>query len=139
MEPFLRDSARTPGGWTPRVVLPRNEAELAAVIRGADSILPVGAQSSLTGGATPLGEIVLSLSRMDSIGAVRDDRVRVGAGAALTTIEEHLAPAGLFFPPVPTFKGATAGGIAATGAAGASTFKYGGARGWIRATDRRPG
>jgi D-lactate dehydrogenase (cytochrome) len=113
-------------------MLPRNEAELAAVIRGANSILAVGAQSSLTGGATPLGEIVLSLSRMDSIGAVRDDRVRVGAGAALTTIEEHLAPAGLFFPPVPTFKGATAGGIAATGAAGASTFKYGGARGWIR-------
>jgi D-lactate dehydrogenase (cytochrome) len=133
VDPFLRDAASTPGGWTPRVALPRNEAEVAAVLALADAVLPIGAQSSLTGGATPFGELVLSLSRMDAIGELRADRVRVGAGAALTTLEERLLTEGYFFPPVPTFKGATAGGIAATGAAGAATFKYGGARDWIRA------
>jgi D-lactate dehydrogenase (cytochrome) len=133
VEPFLRDAARTPGGWTPRVALPRNEAEVAAVLALADSVLPIGAQSSLTGGATPFGELVLSLARMDAIGELRGDRMRVGAGTALTTLEERLLPEGRFFPPVPTFKGATAGGIAATGAAGAATFKYGSARDWIRA------
>src|SRR5207247_1508694 len=36
-------------------------------------------------------------------------------------------------PPAPTFIGAVAGGIVATNAAGAATFKYGTTRDWVRA------
>ncbi len=38
---------------------------------------------------------------------------------------------GLDFPPVPTYLGATVGGIIATNAAGAATFKYGTTRDWV--------
>ena len=69
--PFLQDAARTPGGHTPAVFLPRTEGEIAWVLRESAAVLPIGAQSSLTGGATPFGASLLSLSRMDAIGPVR--------------------------------------------------------------------
>jgi D-lactate dehydrogenase (cytochrome) len=131
--PFLQDAARTPGGHAPAVFLPRTEGEVAWALREGPAVLPVGAQSSLTGGATPFGEWVLSLARMDSIGAVGDDGVRAGAGVALSSLEEALRPRGLFYPPVPTFHGALVGGVCSTNAAGAATFKYGSTRDWVRA------
>lgn len=131
--PFLQDAARTPGGHAPAVFLPKNEGEVAWVLREATAVLPVGAQSSLTGGATPLGEWVLPLVRMDAIGEVAHGCVRVGAGVALSSLEEALRPRGVFFPPVPTFRGALVGGVCSTNAAGAATFKYGSTRDWVRA------
>lgn len=130
---YLQDAAHTPGGHTPRVLHPRTEAEVAWVLREAPSVLPVGAQSSLTGGATPFGEWVVSLARMTAIGPIASDRVRVEAGVALLVLEEELRSRGLFYPPVPTFRGALAGGVVSTNAAGAATFKYGSTRQWVRA------
>ena len=130
--PYLQDAARTPGGHAPAVFLPRSEGEIAWVLREAGAVLPVGAQSSLTGGATPLGESVLSLSRLDALAEVSADAWRAGAGVALSTLEAALRPHGLFFPPVPTFRGALVGGVCSTNAAGASTFKYGSTRDWVR-------
>ena len=88
--------------------------------RGQARILPVGAQSSLTGGATPFGDIVLSTARLSSI-SVAGDRVRVGAGVPLQVVQDELALVGRWFPPVPTYLGAFAGGAVATCAAGAAT------------------
>ncbi len=130
---YLQDAARTPGGHAPEVLLPRTEAEVAQAVKTAASLLPVGAQSSLTGGGTPFGQTVLSLARMNGIGRVEGDRVRVEAGVALVSLEEALAPHRLFYPPSPTFRGALVGGTAATNAAGAATFKYGSTRPWVRA------
>ncbi|MFI5182778.1 MAG: FAD-binding oxidoreductase [Vicinamibacteria bacterium] len=130
---YLQDAARTPGGHTPEVLLPQSEAEVAHAVREEPALLPVGAQSSLTGGATPFGEVVLSMARMDRIGCIDSDRVRVEAGVALVSLEQALAPRRLFYPPSPTFRGALVGGTAATNAAGAATFKYGSTRRWIRA------
>jgi D-lactate dehydrogenase (cytochrome) len=130
---YVQDAARTIGGHAPAVALPRSEAEVAYVLREAASVLPVGAQSSLTGGATPFGEWVLSLARMDEILALSSDRVRGQAGIALSSLQELLHPRGLFYPPAPTFRGALLGGTAATNAAGAATFKYGSTREWVRA------
>jgi D-lactate dehydrogenase (cytochrome) len=48
-------------------------------------------------------------------------------------MQERLAEAGAWFPPAPTFTGACAGGIVATNAAGAATFKYGSTRDWVEA------
>jgi D-lactate dehydrogenase (cytochrome) len=131
---FLEDAAHYPGGHAAGVVVPRSEADVAAVIRTATQpILAVGAQSSLTGGATPFGDVVLSTRRMRRVVAADRSRVTVEAGVTLAELEEALRAHGATYPPVPTFTGACAGGVAATNAAGASTFKYGSTRDWIDA------
>jgi D-lactate dehydrogenase (cytochrome) len=129
----VKDAAQTPGGHTPVVAFPASEAEVALILREAPATLPVGAQSSLTGGATPFGEWVLSLARMDRLGPVHDLRVEVEAGVPLLALEVELHDRGLFYPPVPTFRGAFVGGTASTNAAGAATFKYGSTRDWVDA------
>ncbi len=127
----LEDAAHYPGGHAEAVARPRTEADVAAVLAEGRSVLPVGVQSSLTGGATPTGSIVLSTARLTDIGVPADGRVRVGAGVVLAALQESLAGHGVEFPPVPTYMGATVGGIIATNAAGAATFKYGTTRDWV--------
>ena len=129
---YLEDAAHFPGGHAAGVLFPRSEADVADALRSADAVLPIGAQSSLTGGATPMGELILSTAKMTGI-AVAPGRVAVGAGVTVAALQEQLAGAGAWFPPVPTFTGATAGGIVATNAAGAATFKYGSVRRWVDA------
>ncbi len=46
-------------------------------------------------------------------------------------MQDELAKSGRWFPPVPTYLGAFAGGAVATCAAGAATFKYGTVREWV--------
>jgi D-lactate dehydrogenase (cytochrome) len=128
---YLQDAAHTPGGHTPGVALPRSEGEVAWLLRECRVALPIGAQSSLTGGATPFGTPLLSLARMDRIRGLGGAQADVEAGVVLLALEETLRERGLFFPPAPTFRGATVGGAAATNAAGAATFKYGSTRRWV--------
>jgi D-lactate dehydrogenase (cytochrome) len=130
---FLEDAAHFPGGFTAGLATPVSEADVAAIVRTAASVLPIGAQSSLTGGATPRGEVLLNTSRLNRVLASGDDWIRVEAGVTLVDLDLALAKAGKYYPPVPTFPGAFVGGIVATNAAGAATFKYGTTRGWVRA------
>ena len=130
---FLEDAAHFPGGYASGIATPATEAEVAALLRGASSVLAIGAQSSLTGGATPRGEVLLSTSRLNRIVASGDDWIRVEAGVTLVDLDLALASTGKHYPPVPTFTGAFVGGIVATNAAGAATFKYGTTRQWVRA------
>ena len=109
---------------------PRSKDEVSACLRRSHRILPVGAQSSLTGGATPFGDVVLSTDRMNSISSA-GDRVRADAGVVLQSLQDELAKNGRWLPPVPTCLGAFAGGAVATCAAGAATFKYGTVREWV--------
>jgi D-lactate dehydrogenase (cytochrome) len=127
---FLEDAAHYPGGHATGVRLPRTIAEVSACLLEGGRILPVGAQSSLTGGATPFGDVVLSTERLTSLEIV-GDRVRAGAGVPLQVMQDQLAAIGRWFPPVPTYLGAFAGGAVATCAAGAATFKYGTVREWV--------
>jgi D-lactate dehydrogenase (cytochrome) len=120
-----------PGGAAEGVVFPRNADEVAAVVREAKRVLPVGAQSSLTGGATPRGDIVLSTRALSAIIEPDGQTVRAGAGVALRDLQRFLAARDLYYPPVPTFDGAFVGGTIATNAAGAATFKYGVTRDWV--------
>jgi len=101
------------------------------LLREGGRVLPVGAQSSLTGGATPQGGVVLSLSRMNRILEWTDRGVRVEPGLLLAELEAELRRRDLYYPPIPTYDGASVGGTAATNAAGAATFKYGTTREWI--------
>ena len=79
-----------------------------------------------------MGEVVLSTDRLDRVIDIGTDEVTLQPGVPLAVLKERLAGQGLFYPPVPTFDGAFAGGVVATNAAGATTFKYGSTRDWVR-------
>ena len=129
----LEDAAHVSGGHTDALFAPDDERQVAHVLLASRRVLPVGAQSSLTGGATPMGESLLSTSRLNRIEAIESDRVRVQAGVTLAELDARLRLAGRYYPPGPTFTGATIGGTIATNAAGAATFKYGTTREWVQA------
>ncbi len=131
--PFLDDAAHVPGGYTSAVLFPRSEREVSEIVASAQSVLPVGAQSSLTGGATPRGEVVLSTSRLRTLRATDAGQVRAGAGVTLVEVGTLFREHGAIYPPGPTFLGATVGGTVATNAAGAATFKHGTTRAWVDA------
>ena len=126
----LEDAAHYPGGHALGVIRPRTTDEVSACLRSGRRVLPIGAQSSLTGGATPFGDIVLGTDRLNSI-SLAGDRAHVGAGVPLQSLQDALAANRRWFPPVPTYLGAFAGGAVATCAAGAATFKYGSVRRWV--------
>jgi D-lactate dehydrogenase (cytochrome) len=128
----VEDAAHVAGNAA-ALVAPSSEAEIALVLQSSTAVLPIGAQSSLTGGATPRGDVVLSTSRLNRIVDIGTDRVRVEAGVTLANLDAALAGRGRYYPPGPTFTGAFVGGTVATNAAGAATFKYGTTRGWVEA------
>lgn len=133
IEAYLEDAAHYPGGYSSELCLPENEAQVAVLLREGRAVLAVGAQSSLTGGATPRGDTVVSTERMASILEWKDEAVVVEPGLLLAGLEEELGSRGLYYPPAPTFDGASIGGMVSTNAAGAATFKYGTTRAWVNA------
>jgi D-lactate dehydrogenase (cytochrome) len=124
------DAAHFAGGHADGVARPRTEREVADVMSAAARVLPIGAQSSLTGGATPDGGVLLSTVRMTGIQDLGQHRFRVQSGETIQVLQELLHHHGSWYAPSPTFTGATVGGVIATNAAGASTFKYGTTRAW---------
>jgi len=122
-----------PGGFAAGIAFPGNAAEAAALIASAPRVLAIGAQSSLTGGATPRGDVIIGARALTRITRLDDGRVRAGAGVPLAELERVLASDRLYYPPVPTYDGAFVGGTIATNAAGPATFKYGSARRWVDA------
>jgi D-lactate dehydrogenase (cytochrome) len=127
----VKDAAHFPGGHADAISRPRNEAEIAALVGSAARVLPIGAQSSVTGGATPDGGVIVATDRLNALEDAGPDHVRAGAGVPLVALQKFLAAQSRWFPPVPTFTGAFVGGVIATNAAGASTFKYGTTRAWV--------
>ena len=127
----LEDAAHFPGGHAAGVSRPRSESEVSALLSSASSVLPIGAQSSVTGGATPAGSVLLSTDRLTSIERISPEIYRVGAGVPLDVLQARLSADGCWYAPAPTFTGAFMGGVIATNAAGAATFKYGTTRPWI--------
>ena len=129
----LEDAAHVRGGHADALVSPRSEHGVAACIAGATRVLAIGAQSSLTGGATPRGGLLLSTARLRTIEAVSGGWLRTGAGVTIAEIDAWTRQRGALYPPGPTWHGATIGGTIATNAAGAATFKYGSTRAWVEA------
>jgi len=127
----LEDAAHFPGGQADGIARPQSEADVAALLSTAARVLPIGAQSSVTGGATPDGGLLLSTDKLTSIELTGSDHVRAGAGVPLDALQAWLAERGRWYAPVPTFTGAFVGGVVATNAAGAATFKYGATLAWV--------
>jgi D-lactate dehydrogenase (cytochrome) len=128
---FLEDSSKLSGGHAAGVLFPRSTQDVVDIVTAHRAILPIGAQSSLTGGATPMGEMIVATSKMARVVDVEPGRITVEPGVTVAAMHERLAESGAWFPPSPTFTGACAGGIVATNAAGAATFKYGSTRRWV--------
>ena len=139
IEAYLEDASGLPPGQASGLVRVVDECEAAAVVRAArergQTLLPQAARSSVTGGATPRGEVVLSVERMTECGPVRADSVGatcvVQPGVRLCDLQMQLAASGFYFPPVPTYQQAMIGGAVSTNAGGAASFKYGVTRRWV--------
>ena len=129
--------------WTGRfsgragcVVRPADTEQVAAVVRAcADAGAPVvvqGGNTGLVGGAVPAGgEVLLSLTRLTSLGEVDvvGGQVTAGAGVTLAALQAHARAAGLDFGvDLAARESATVGGLVATNAGGIRVLRYGSMR-----------
>lgn len=129
----LVDAAYFPGGRADVLCIPDDEAGVAAAIGGHRTVLAIGAQSSLTGGATPDGGALVSTERFDrlDVDPVRR-RAVCGAGVSASRLADAARPFGLACGSAPTYGGATVGGMTSTNAGGAATFRHGTLRTAVR-------
>ncbi len=140
VQAYLEDASGYPPGRAAGVLRSDDPEEAAFFMRATAGrgipVLAQAARSSLTGGAVPHGEVVISTERWTSLGGVVPGGARgtvsAGAGVRLRDLQAALADRGWYYPPVPTYQEAMIGGTAATNAGGAATFKYGVTRGWVR-------
>ena len=127
---WLKMHAHAPLG----VARPKTTQDVSAIVKLAYthgvSITPQGGNTSLCAGSVPeqSGQIILSLSRMNEIGAVRSDAfcVTVEAGAVLANLHEATADHDMIFPLHLGAEGtAQVGGLIATNAGGSHALRYG--------------
>jgi len=91
-------------GATPILLRPKTTDEVAACVgicaKAGLAITPQGGNTGLVGGATPQGEVLLSLERMRTIREVdaSNDSLTAEAGVVLATVQEAASDAGRLFP-----------------------------------------
>jgi len=140
LEAYLEDASGAAPGRAVGLARPADGAEAAALLRYTlaerTPVLCQAARTSLTAGAIPHQELVLSVEKMAAVGPVESRAgtatVRVQPGVRLDVLRETLAAQGWYYPPVPTYEQAMLGGTVATNAGGAATFKYGVTRQWVQ-------
>lgn len=115
------------------VLLPRNEAEVAALLRTCHqhgvAVVARGAGTGLSGGARPSRDaVLLSLARLDRIYAIDPlaRTARVGPGVRNLAVSQAAAPLGLYYAPDPSSQIACSiGGNVAENSGGVHCLKYG--------------
>jgi glycolate oxidase len=133
LDRYAPDSSGAPSARPLAAVRPLDASGVARVLAAASRlrvpVVPAGGRSGLAGGANADGaSVVLSLDRLDRIGAVETGNLRLTAGAGARTCDVQAAAlaAGLFYPPDPaSLDRSTIGGNVATNAGGPRCFKYG--------------
>ncbi|HWG01821.1 MAG TPA: FAD-binding oxidoreductase [Trebonia sp.] len=125
-------------GQTPAVVRPQDTRQVADVLKlctGANvPVVPQGGNTGLVGGGVPLNqEVVLSLTRLDRLGAVDQEASQVTAGAGVTLERVGDADPSLDLGVQIASRGsATVGGAVATNAGGVRVLRYGPMRAQLR-------
>lgn len=151
VDPDLRAAYET--DWTRRftgaaraVVRPSSTAEVAAVLELCSAAgVPVvvqGGNTGLVGGGVPSPSgprpILLSTTRLTSVGPVDDSsgQVTVGAGVTLSTVHAAARAAGLDFGlDLAARESATVGGLVSTNAGGVRVLRYGSMRDQVVGTE----
>ncbi|RQG99910.1 FAD-binding oxidoreductase [Natrarchaeobius oligotrophus] len=127
-------------GVTPdAVVWPESTADVSAVLAAATDrdvpVTPYAAGTGLEGSAVATrGGISMDLTRMDAVVDYRpeDFQIDVEPGVVGSSVDEHVARDGLFFPPLPSSGDiSTIGGMIATDASGMQTVRYGEVADWV--------
>ena len=145
--PYATDWRKRYFGRPLAVVKPASTGEVAAVVKlcaeTRTSIVPQGGNTSLCGGATPLGEedagrfgpggaqIVIKLTRMNRVRAVDavNNTITVEAGCVLANLQQAAADADRLFPLSLAAEGSCEiGGNLSTNAGGTAVLRYGNAR-----------
>ena len=116
------------------VAFPETNEEVAEIVRicaaSRTPLIPFGAGTSVEGHVLAVhGGLAVDLTRMASVLEVHEADLdcRVQAGITRKALDEQLRGRGLFFPVDPGAD-ATLGGMAATGASGTTTVRYGAMR-----------
>ena len=124
------------------VARPADADDVSTVLRWAsergEPVVPRGGGTGMPGGnvgrgvALDMGACFKALGPLD----VSSRTVRVEPGVLAGDVSRVARRAGLFLPPLPSSADrCTVGGMVATNAAGARTFKYGATRDWVQALD----
>ncbi|MGZ4613194.1 MAG: FAD-binding oxidoreductase [Kineosporiaceae bacterium] len=131
---YARDQAMlAPSGTPAAVVMPRNTAEVVAVMQVAGRhgipVVPRGAGSGLAGSSNAVdGAITMVMTRMDAVLEVSpaDRLVVVQPGVVNKSLRDAVAGHGLFYPPDPSsYDWCTIGGNLSTNSGGLCCVKYG--------------
>ena len=119
------------------VVTPKTIIEVRSIVAKSQRIVPRGGGTGLAGGCIPQNglDVVLDLSKLDSIGSFDKERktIEVEAGVILVDLQAHLIRHKLEFPVKPSSHAiATIGGMIATDAVGNRAIKYGKTSHWVK-------
>ena len=136
--PFLTDHRRLYQGQALAVALPRNTAEVSALLAWCDAqrvgVVPQGGNTSYCGGATPDEsgtQLVIGLKRMSRVRDVdaANFSITVEAGCTLAAVQQAAAAAERFFPlELGSAGSCQIGGNLATNAGGLNVLRFGMAR-----------
>ena len=132
LAPLTQDWRGRYQGATPILLKPATTQEVAAAVKicaeAGIAITPQGGNTSLCGAATPKGEVLISLKRMNKIRAVDagNDSMTVEAGCVLENLHSIAAEADRLFPLSLGSQGsAMIGGLISTNAGGVQVLRYG--------------
>ncbi len=137
MQEYLSDESRRTGK-ADSISFPESESDIIEVMKemyGKGTAVTVqGSLTGITGGGVPDEGHILNTSKMKGLTETgNQNTVKVQPGLLLEEFNSgYCRDRNMFFPPDPTEKTASFGGMAANDASGARSFRYGSVRKYIK-------
>lgn len=137
---YLKDASNTTG-FCDAVYFPESVDDIIIILKEAEakkiSLTVCGNRTGLSGAAVPRGGIVISTEKLNRIIEINEKEkyAIVEPGVLLSGLLNELKARHLYYPPDPTELNCFIGGIVATNASGAKSFKYGATRNFVLSLD----